>query len=99
MNHQNALVTAISLTDEILMALDADDLERLTDLEAQREPLIRQAFEQSIQQVDQIKAIHLKNLNQKVIEKLMTFKQSIKQEKQQLSRSAKATRAYQANQR
>ena len=99
MNHQNALVTAISLTDEILMALDADDLERLTDLEAQREPLIRQAFEQSIQQVDQIKAIHLKNLNQKVIEKLMTFKQSIKQKKQQLSLSAKATRAYQANQR
>lgn len=99
MNHQNALVIAISLTDEILMALDSEDLERLADLEARREPLIRQAFEQSIQQVDQIKAIHLQNLNQKVIEKLTTFKQSIQQEKRLLNRSTKASQAYQANQR
>ena len=98
MNHHEALTTAISLTDEILAVLDEQDFDRLGELEMQREPLIRQAFSQSIHQVDQIKAIYLQKLNHKVVEKLLTLKQSTLQKKQHINHAAKATRAYQVNQ-
>lgn len=98
-NHHDALTTAISLTDEILAVLDEEDFERLDELELQREPFIRQAFSQSILQIDQIKAVHLKKLNHQVVEKLLLLKQSTKQKIQHSSHAAKATQAYQGNQR
>jgi len=51
-------------------------------LEIKRHPLIEQAFTQSVDQIDYIKAIHLQDLNQQVVEKLIIFKQSVQQEKQ-----------------
>jgi hypothetical protein len=98
MTSQDALTIAVSLTDEILTVLDDQNLERLAELEAKREPIIRQAFEQSVKQIDQIKAVHLQNLNQQVVEKLLELKQSTKQKMQHISRAEKATRAYQGNQ-
>lgn len=97
-NHHDALTTAISLTDEILAVLDEQDFDRLDELEMLREPLIRQAFSQSIQQVDQIKAIYLQKLNHQVVEKLLSLKISTQQEKQHVRHAAKATMAYQSNQ-
>lgn len=98
MTNQDALTMAISLTDEIMTVLDDQNLDRLAELEAKREPIIRQAFEQSIQQIDHIKAMHLQNLNKKVIERLFTLKQSVQQQKQHVSHATKATQAYQGNQ-
>ena len=98
MTNQDALVKAISLTDEILTVLDDQNLDRLIELEEQREPVLRQAFKKSIQQIDHVKAIHLQNLNQRVVEKLSSLKHSIQQKKQVASHAAKATCAYQGNQ-
>lgn len=97
-NHHDALTTAISLTDEILAVLDGEDLERLDELEIQREPLIRQVFSQSVHQIDEIKAVHLKKLNDQVVNKLLELKQATKQKIQHISHGTKATKAYQGNQ-
>ena len=98
MNKQAALTQAISITDEILKVLDGQDFDRLTELEAQRQPYIQQAFSKSVEQIDRIKATHLQNLNQQVVEKLIEFKQSVLQHQQSLRQSSKATRAYQSHQ-
>lgn len=98
MNRQTALTEAIALTDQILALLDDEDFDRVSVLEAQREPLIREAFAQSVEQIDQIKASHLQRLNQQVVEKLIAFKQSVLQQQQQMRQASKATVAYQSHQ-
>jgi hypothetical protein len=52
MNDKNALVSAISLTDEILEMLEQGEFERVNELELQRKPLIEQAFKSSIEEID-----------------------------------------------
>ncbi len=94
MNNQAALMEAIKLTDQILTVLDDQDFDRLAELEIQREPLIRQAFSASVEQIDRIKATHLQNLNQRVVEKLRVFKQSVLQQQKQIRKASKATKAY-----
>ena len=98
MNSKAALTEAISITDEILVVLDDQDFLRVDELEARRQPLIRQAFAQSVDEIDSIKAIHLQNLNQQVVEKLSEFKQVILQQQQQIRTASKATKAYQNHQ-
>jgi hypothetical protein len=98
MTSQDALTIAVTLTDEILTVLEDQNLERLAELEAKREPFIHRAFDQSIQQIDHIKAVHLQNLNQQVVEKLQYLKHSIQQKKQHVSHASKATQAYRGNQ-
>ncbi len=92
-----ALTRAIELTDEILGLLDDGDFERVGELDAVREPLIKQAFTESIEQVDLIKAHHLKNLNQQVVDRLALFKQSIMLQQQRLKIGTKAASEYQKN--
>ena len=77
MNQQTALSRAISLTDEILTLLDQGDLDAVNTLEVERQPLIQKAFLDSIEEIDLIKAQHLRNLNQQVVDRLILFKQSI----------------------
>ena len=98
MNKKNALTEAIGITDEILRVLDGNDFERLTVLEAKRQPFIEEAFAQSVEQIDQIKASHLQSLNQQVVDKLIEFKQSVLQQQQKIRQASKATRAYQSHQ-
>lgn len=98
MNNQTALAQAIDLTNEILSVLDDQDFIRIAELETRREPLIRQAFEASVEQVDQIKAVHLQNLNQQVVKKLSDFKQSVLEQQKQVRNASKATRAYASHQ-
>ena len=97
MNSKTALAEAISITDEILSVLDEQDFLRVDELEARRQPLIRQAFAQSVEEIDRIKATHLQNLNQKVVQKLTEFKQGIMQQQQQIRTASKATKAYQSH--
>ena len=92
-----ALTRAIELTDEILGLLDSGDFERISELEKAREPLVKQAFTESIEQVDLIKAHHLKNLNQQVVDRLTLFKQSIMLQQQRLKIGSKAASEYQKN--
>jgi hypothetical protein len=94
MNDKNALVSAISLTDEILEMLEQGEFERVNELELQRKPLIEQAFKSSIEEIDLIKAHHLQNLNQQVIDRLNLFKQSIILQQERIRTASKATRAY-----
>jgi len=94
MNNLAALNRAISLTDEILEVLERKDFDAVSALDTRRQPLIQQAFAQSIEQLDLIKARHLQNLNQQVVDKLTEFKQSVLLQQQQVQRAAKATRAY-----
>jgi len=94
MNSKAALTEAISITDEILSVLDDQDFSRVDELEAKRQPLIRRAFAQSVEDIDRIKAIHLQNLNQQVVEKLSEFKQVVLQQQKQIQSASKATKAY-----
>ena len=77
MNDTSALSQAIALTDEILQMLDQGEFERVNALEGRRKLFIEQAFKISLEEVDLIKAYHLKNLNQQVIDKLNLFKQML----------------------
>jgi len=97
MNDKAALAEAISLTDEILEVLDQGEFERVNELECKRKPLIEQAFMSSIEEIDLIKAHHLKNLNQQVVDKLNLFKQSIILQQTRLRGASKASRAYLSN--
>ena len=95
---QVALVEAISLTDEILSVLETQDFNRMNELEELRQPLIQQAFKQSVDQIDHIKAMHLQNLNQQVVEKLIGLKQAVLQQQRQVQNASKATQAYGSHQ-
>jgi len=97
MNDKSALLEAIALTDEILELLEQGEFQRVNELEAQRKPLIEQAFMTSIEEIDVIKAQHLKNLNQQVVDKLNLFKQSIILQQTRLRTASKASQAYLSN--
>ena len=94
MDNKTALTEAIGLTDEILELLEAGEFARVNEIEILRKPLIEQAFMGSIDKIDLIKAHHLQNLNQQVVEKLNLLKQSISLEQAKLRTASKATRAY-----
>ena len=94
MDPRTALTKAIAITDEILELLDEGEFERVNQLEGQRKPLIEQAFMASIEEIDLIRAQHLKNLNQQVVDKLNLFKQSIILQQARIRTASKATRAY-----
>ena len=96
MNRQEALSRAIELTDEILDVLDDGAFERVSQLDRERQTYIKQAFTASIEQIDLIRAHHLKNLNQQVVDRLNQFKQSIIARQEDLRNSANAVRAYHA---
>ena len=95
MNKQQALSAAISLTDEILEILEDGGFECVNELEAKRKIYIEQAFEDSIEHVDLIKARHLQNLNQQVVDKLKLLKQSVLIQQRQNQHALRATKAYQ----
>jgi len=97
-DNQLALTQAIELTDDVLLALDDQNFDKVDLLEFKRQPLIEKAFSQSVEQIDHIKAIHLQNLNQLVVEKLIVFRQTIKVQQRQAMNASKATQAYQNHQ-
>jgi pyruvate carboxylase len=94
MNHQQALATAITLTGEILEVLDDGEFDRVSDLESKRKVYVEHAFRESIETIDLIKAQHLQNLNQQVVDKLNLFKQSIISQQASIRTASKATQAY-----
>lgn len=97
MNDKKALIAAIALTDEILEMLEQGEFERVNELETKRKPLIEQAFMGSVEEIDLIKAHHLKNLNQQVVDKLNLFKQSIIMQQSRIRSASKAASAYLSN--
>ncbi len=94
MDARAALTKAIAITDEILELLEAGEFERVNQLEGQRKPLIERAFMTSIEEIDVIKAQHLKNLNQQVVDKLNLFKQSIILQQERIRTASRASQAY-----
>lgn len=97
MRQQSALVEAIALTNDILELLQAGHVDRVSELELRRQPLMHQSFADPVQQIDLIKARHLHNLNQQVVEKLKEFKQSVVTQQALIRTAAKATRAYRSH--
>jgi hypothetical protein len=97
MNHETALCEAITLTDEILALLDQGEFDRVGELGDHRKVLIEQAFVSSIEEIDLIKARHLQNLNQQVVDKLNLFKQSVMDRQGQIRNASNAVRAYRSN--
>jgi hypothetical protein len=91
-----ALSEAISLTNEILGILEEKDFDAIYELDARRQPLIQKAFCESIEQIDVIKAQHLQNLNQQVVDKLQLLKQSVVMQQRQNQQALRATNAYQS---
>ena len=97
MDKKQALNTAIKLTDDILELLESGEFERISTLEEQRKTFIEQAFMASVEEIDLIRAQHLQNLNQQVIDRLEFFRQAVVMQQQQLRNSSKASRAYLSN--
>ena len=97
MRQQSDLVQAIAITNEILQVLQDREFERVSELELQRQSLIRQVFTDSLQKLDLIKVRNLQSLNQQVVEKLNEIKQSVVFEQARIRNAAKASRAYQSN--
>ena len=93
---QSALSRAIALTDEILALLENGEFDTVGELELKRQPLIQKAFSDSIGEIDSIKAQHLRNLNQQVVDRLTRLKQSVLLQQARLRAAGKATRAYRA---
>jgi len=89
-----ALSEAISLTNEILTLLEDNDFAAIAELDDRRQCLIKKAFSESIEQIDSIKARHLQNLNQQVVDKLNLLKQSVLHQQRQNQHALKATKAY-----
>jgi hypothetical protein len=96
-NRQQALVEAINLTNEILEVLENGEFGRVSELEVARKSFIEQAFTDSLVQIDRIKAEHLKNLNQQVVDKLNLFKQAVVIQQSRLRTASKASYAYLSN--
>ena len=97
MNKQQALNTAINLTDEILELLESGEFERVGELEMKRKSYIEQVFVASVEQIDLIRAQHLQSLNQQVVEKLELFKQSVIMQQTRLRTASRASQAYLSN--
>ncbi|MEM7564086.1 MAG: hypothetical protein AAF353_13700 [Pseudomonadota bacterium] len=95
MNQKQALIKAIDITDEILAILDSGTFDGVENLEIERQPLIRQAFSASLEEIDMIKAKHLEKLNEQVVSKLTLFKKSVRAQQVSVQKAARATRAYQ----
>ncbi len=97
MNKQQALNTAINLTDEILELLESGEFGRIGELEMKRKSYIEQAFVVSVEQIDLIRAQHLQSLNQQVVDKLELFRQSVIMQQASLRTASKASQAYLCN--
>jgi hypothetical protein len=97
MNKQQALNTAISLTDEILELLESGEFKRVGELEMIRKSYIEQVFVASVEQIDLIRAQHLQSLNQQVVDKLELFKQSVIMQQTRLRTASRASQAYLSN--
>ena len=98
MNKKLALSKAINLTNEILSVLEEKNFEAVSKLDASRQLLIQEAFSKPLEEVDQIKAMHLQNLNQQVVGKLTELKQGGLQQQKKVQNASKATRAYGSHQ-
>jgi hypothetical protein len=96
MDHQKSLLEAIALTSEILDLIEQEDLHSVPEIEVERQRLVRQVFEPTLEQIDDIRLRHLKNLNDQVVIKLGDLKQRLT-EQQQTQRAGKAARTYQTN--
>ena len=97
MNQQQALNSAIKLTDDILELLENGEFERVGQLEIERKLYIEQAFAVSVEQIDMIRAQHLQSLNQQVVDKLELFKQSVIMQQTHLRTASRASQAYLSN--
>ena len=97
MNRQEALGAAIALTDEILKILEEGEFERVGELEKKRKVLIEQVFEDSIAQVDLIRAQHLQSLNQQVVDRMKLFKETVILQQKRIRNASRASRAYLSN--
>jgi hypothetical protein len=97
MNKQQALNSAIKLTDDILELLENGEYERVGQLEIKRKLYIEQAFVVSVEQIDMIRAQHLQSLNQQVVDKLELFKQSVIMQQTHLRTASRASQAYLSN--
>ncbi len=94
MSRKNLLARAIELTDEILAVLEEGDFESIWQLEETRQPLIKQAFTAPIEEIDLIRARHLQDLNDQVVDRLSLLKASIIDQQKRLKKGAEALRAY-----
>ena len=93
--HPNEYLTqAIDLTNDILKLLDSEEFDAIDEVFKKREPMIKQAFSGSLAEVDEIRALHLKKLNDEALHRLVEFKKTVAETQVKIKRGVKATRAY-----
>jgi phosphoglycerate-specific signal transduction histidine kinase len=96
MSTQQLIKQAISVSEQILQAIGEQDLQHVQQLEAQRQPLIKDAF--PIQDEDSFHQLaRLKILNDEIVTRLSALQQEVRAQQKSVNQGSKAARAYLAN--
>jgi hypothetical protein len=93
---QQLLTQAIAISEDILRAIAAADLERVQQLEAERQPLIRAGF-QTAEQISFAQASKLKDLNDEIVAQLTSLQNQVRTQQKTVNQGSKAARAYLSN--
>ena len=97
MNAESSLLQAIKLSDQILLAIDDEQWDAVTDLDQRRVGLIHRCFEGK-DSPDKGLALKLKQLNDDIVSRLQKVQQHIRGQQVGMKNVQNASKAYQANQ-
>lgn len=92
----STLSGAIELSENILHAIDQNDWARVSQLETERLEVI-DSYYRGADPVDGSLTLELKQLNDQIVRQLIDLQQQTRSQQLELSRSSKASRAYQEN--
>jgi hypothetical protein len=93
MSQQNSLFQAIEVSHKILKAINDSDLEAVTELEADRQVLIKGYFT-SNSDLDEKQIRKLKQLNDDILRRLEEIQLQVRSQQISLGKGSKASKAY-----
>ena len=93
MDHKDSLTKAIQLSKRILDAADQQAWEQVTELEADRVPLIHHYFANSTS-INADDTRELKRLNDEIIQQLVIAREKVRTQQMELEQSSRASMAY-----
>ncbi len=96
MDSDNILKQALDLSDQILIAIDSQDLERVASLDEQRRSIIDSYFKENVT-IDANLTHKLKQKNDQIISQLTQMQQKTRSQQLNLNKSQQASKAYLAN--
>ncbi len=93
---ENSIYKALTLSDDILVALVDNDLEKVAELDRERLEHIEKYYQKG-GEIDEALTRELKQKNDEIVSKLNQLQNQTRSEQSSLNRSQKATKAYLQN--